>query len=323
MPSADRPAERLRAEPLVRQPHPHAAARRRARHARSPTTASAASRRTRRSSRRRSPRGEGYDEQLAELARGGRPSRRQRTGRSSSTTSAHAADLLRPVYDSTGGADGFVSIEVSPDLAHDTDAHASTQAAELFGRLGRPNVMIKIPATLEGLPAITQTIAAGINVNVTLIFSLGRHDAVIDAYLDGSRAARGVGRRPVDGVIGGVVLREPGRHRDRPAPPRRPPAARARPRSRTRSSRTSCSERVLRRRGGRRSRRRAHGCSGRCGRRRRRRTRRTPPRSTSTSSSGATPSTRSRRRRSTRCTATHGEPAGRHGPRRRRRGRAP
>ena len=95
-----------------------------------------------------------------------------------------AADLLRPTYDHTHGADGFVSIEVSPDLARDT-AGTIAQARELFDRLGRPNVMIKIPATLEGLDAITATIAAGINVNVTLIFSLDRHDRVIDAYLSG------------------------------------------------------------------------------------------------------------------------------------------
>jgi transaldolase len=97
---------------------------------------------------------------------------------------ADAADLLRPVYDATDRADGFVSVEVSPDLAHDT-ARTCAQAKQLFGELARPNVMIKIPATAEGLPAITSTIAAGINVNVTLIFALARHEAVIDAYLDG------------------------------------------------------------------------------------------------------------------------------------------
>jgi transaldolase len=96
----------------------------------------------------------------------------------------HAADLLRPVYDTTSGGDGFVSVEVSPDLAHDT-AGTINQAKELFARLARPNVMIKIPATIEGLDAIAATIAAGINVNVTLIFALARHGAVIDAYLDG------------------------------------------------------------------------------------------------------------------------------------------
>lgn len=96
----------------------------------------------------------------------------------------HAADILRPVHDSAGGRDGFVSIEVSPRLAHETAA-TTTQAAELFARLGRPNIMIKIPATPEGLPAITSTIGAGINVNVTLIFDLDRYAEVIDAYLDG------------------------------------------------------------------------------------------------------------------------------------------
>jgi transaldolase len=95
-----------------------------------------------------------------------------------------AADLLRPVYDATGGADGFVSVEVSPDLAHDTDG-TIRQAKELFARLARPNVMIKIPATREGLPAIRANVGAGINTNVTLIFALSRHDEVIDAYLSG------------------------------------------------------------------------------------------------------------------------------------------
>jgi transaldolase len=96
----------------------------------------------------------------------------------------HAADVLRPTYDKLDGADGFVSIEVSPDLAHDT-AGTVRQAKELWARIARPNVMIKIPATLEGVPAITETLAAGINVNVTLIFSLERHQQVIDAFLAG------------------------------------------------------------------------------------------------------------------------------------------
>src|SRR4029078_3245 len=91
---------------------------------------------------------------------------------------------LRPVYDAAEGGDGLVSVEVSAELAHDTE-QTCADAVALHSRIGRPNVMIKIPATLEGLPAITRTIAAGINVNVTLIFSLDRHNAVIDAYLDG------------------------------------------------------------------------------------------------------------------------------------------
>lgn len=95
-----------------------------------------------------------------------------------------AADILAPVHEAAEGRDGFVSIEVSPLLAHETEATVS-QAAELFARLGRPNVMIKIPATRAGLPAVTRTIGAGINVNVTLIFDLDRYGEVIDAYLDG------------------------------------------------------------------------------------------------------------------------------------------
>ncbi len=127
--------------------------------------------------------GEGYDDQLAELARAGTPTDEIYWELVLADIGA-AADVLRPVYDVANGGDGFVSVEVSPDRAHDTAATIE-QAAGLFGRLGRPNVLIKIPATLEGLPAIEATIAAGINVNVTLIFSLGRHDAVIEAYLKG------------------------------------------------------------------------------------------------------------------------------------------
>jgi transaldolase len=96
----------------------------------------------------------------------------------------HAAQTLHPVHMRTGGADGFVSIEVSPELAADTAATIE-QARSLFTRLERPNVMIKIPATPEGLPAIEETIAAGINVNITLIFSLARHLEVIEAYFRG------------------------------------------------------------------------------------------------------------------------------------------
>ncbi len=96
----------------------------------------------------------------------------------------HAADVLRPTYDRLNGTDGYVSVEVCPDFAHDT-AKTEVQAVELWERIARPNVMIKIPATLEGLPAITQTLAKGINVNVTLIFSLERYKQVINAFLDG------------------------------------------------------------------------------------------------------------------------------------------
>lgn len=94
------------------------------------------------------------------------------------------SDLLRPVYERTGGADGYASLEVSPDLAHDTQGSIE-EARRLFTKLARPNVMIKIPATPEGMPAIRQLIADGINVNVTLIFSLDSYKQVIDAYIRG------------------------------------------------------------------------------------------------------------------------------------------
>ena len=127
--------------------------------------------------------GEGYDEQLKACAKDG-VSIEDSYWRLVVDDVGNAADLLLPVYEASGGADGFVSVEVSPDLAHDT-VGTIAQAKSLFDRLGRKNLMIKIPATLEGLPAIEANIAAGINTNVTLIFSLARHDKVIDAYLAG------------------------------------------------------------------------------------------------------------------------------------------
>jgi transaldolase len=95
-----------------------------------------------------------------------------------------AADLLRPVHDASGGADGFVSFECTPDLADDAAATIQ-QALELWARLHRPNVMIKVPATDAGVPAIEELTAAGVNVNVTLLFSVARYEQVIDAYLSG------------------------------------------------------------------------------------------------------------------------------------------
>lgn len=95
-----------------------------------------------------------------------------------------AADVLRPVYDETDGADGFVSLEVSPHLAHDTGGTIE-EARRLWKLLDRPNVMIKIPATPEGIPAIEALIGDGINVNVTLMFSLEHYEAVANAYLKG------------------------------------------------------------------------------------------------------------------------------------------
>lgn len=95
-----------------------------------------------------------------------------------------AAQLLRPLYDESDGSDGYVSIEVSPTLAHDTDGTIA-DAKRIFATLGQPNVMIKIPATPAGIPAIEAVIASGINVNVTLIFSLEQYRAVAEAYLSG------------------------------------------------------------------------------------------------------------------------------------------
>ncbi len=95
-----------------------------------------------------------------------------------------AADLFRPLYEETQGSDGFVSIEVSPHLARDTTATIA-EAQRLWAALKRPNVMIKVPATREGLPAIRTLIAAGINVNVTLLFSVARYREVIEAWMEG------------------------------------------------------------------------------------------------------------------------------------------
>ncbi len=95
-----------------------------------------------------------------------------------------AADLFLPLYTETKGTDGYVSLEVSPYLAHNTEATIA-QVRHLWETVDRPNLMIKIPATKEGLPAIRQSIAAGINVNVTLIFSIERYKEVVDAYLSG------------------------------------------------------------------------------------------------------------------------------------------
>ncbi|QYC42975.1 Transaldolase [Nonomuraea coxensis DSM 45129] len=103
-----------------------------------------------------------------------------------------AADVLRPVYDATGGVDGRVSLEVDPRLAHDSDKTVA-EARALWWMVDRPNLMIKIPATMAGLPAITQAISEGISVNVTLIFSLERYRKVMDAWLAGLEAAQAKG----------------------------------------------------------------------------------------------------------------------------------
>jgi transaldolase len=95
-----------------------------------------------------------------------------------------AADLLRPVYEGTDGVDGYASLEVSPHLAHDTGATVS-EGRRLFAALDRPNVMVKVPATPEGIPAVHRLIGEGINVNVTLLFSLRAHGDAMQAYISG------------------------------------------------------------------------------------------------------------------------------------------
>lgn len=119
-----------------------------------------------------------------------------------------AADVLRGVYDATQGVDGRVSIEVDPRLARDTEATIAT-AKRLWATVGRPNVMIKIPATVEGLPAITAVLAEGISVNVTLIFSIERYRAVMDAFLAGLEQAREGGHdlAPIGSVASFFVSR--------------------------------------------------------------------------------------------------------------------
>ncbi|SEE04525.1 transaldolase [Streptomyces sp. 2231.1] len=132
--------------------------------------------------------GEGYEEQLTDLAvRGVTVDEAVRMMTTADVRAA--ADVLRPVYDATGGRDGRVSIEVDPRLAHDTGATVA-EAKQLAWLVDRPNVMIKIPATRAGLPAITEVIGLGISVNVTLIFSLERYREVMAAYLAGLEKAR-------------------------------------------------------------------------------------------------------------------------------------
>jgi transaldolase len=135
--------------------------------------------------------GEAYDEQLHDLAL--RQIKVEEAVRLATAFDIRwACDVLRPVYDQSSGKDGRVSIEVDPRIAHETD-RTIAEAKALWWLVDRPNVMIKIPAALAGLPAITAATAAGISVNVTLIFSIERHRAVMDAYLSGLEQARSAG----------------------------------------------------------------------------------------------------------------------------------
>lgn len=139
-----------------------------------------------------------YDEQLKQLVSQGYTDPKKIFDELAIVDIQMAADILKPVFDRTNGIDGYISLEVSPGAASDTQA-TITEAKYLWGRVARPNVMIKVPATAEGVPAIEELIAAGLNINVTLIFSLGSYANVANAYITGleKRVAAG---QPIDHI---------------------------------------------------------------------------------------------------------------------------
>jgi transaldolase len=135
--------------------------------------------------------GEAYDKQVRELAAAG-TNVVDAVFEITTSDVAAASDIFAPVFEASDGVDGRVSIEVEPGLAHDA-AGTIAEAKRLAAKVNKPNVLIKIPATVEGLEAITETIAVGISVNVTLIFSLERYREVINAYLTGLEKAKAAG----------------------------------------------------------------------------------------------------------------------------------
>ena len=151
--------------------------------------------------------GDAYDAQLRELAAAGVSTETAVTTITTDDVRA-AADVFARLHESTDGVDGRVSIEVDPRLARDTDATIA-QARALWARVDRPNIFIKIPATLEGLPAISEVLADGISVNVTLIFSLDRYRQVLDAFQSGLERAHDGGRdlAPIGSVASFFVSR--------------------------------------------------------------------------------------------------------------------
>jgi transaldolase len=132
-----------------------------------------------------------YDDQVRELAARG-ASLDAAVKEITTTDIRNACDLFRDVWQATGGVDGRVSIEVDPRLAHDTDKTVA-EALDLWKTVDRPNLYVKIPATAAGIPAIARTLAEGVNVNVTLIFSVERYREVMDAYLAGLEQAKANG----------------------------------------------------------------------------------------------------------------------------------
>ena len=139
-----------------------------------------------------------YDQQLRRLAAAGRGDTQELFFSIALDDVRDAAELLRPEYDRTGGVDGFISFECTPDLADDTTATIA-QAVGLWRRIDRRNAMIKVPGTEAGLPAIEELTRRGVNVNITLLFSIERYEQVIDAYLSGLRRRLEAGE-PIDSI---------------------------------------------------------------------------------------------------------------------------
>jgi transaldolase len=139
-----------------------------------------------------------YDGELRELADSGQRDLQELFFALALDDVREAADLLRPSFAESHGRDGFISFECTPDLADDTDATIA-QASDLWQRLDRPNVMIKVPGTEAGLPAIEELTSRGVNINVTLLFSIERYEEVIDAYLRGL-TARAQANEPLDQI---------------------------------------------------------------------------------------------------------------------------
>ena len=183
-----------------------------------------------------------YDEQLR-AARGGRrgDGRELFFALALDDVAPRAADLLRPAYERSGGRDGFISFECTPDVADDAEATIA-QALDLWHRLDLPNVLIKVPATAAGVGAIEELTARGVNVNVTLLFSVERYEEVIEAYLRGLERRRRRGPAGAGDRVGRLVLRLAHRRqgRRRARPPIRRSAAGWRSPTRTAPTRATC-----------------------------------------------------------------------------------
>lgn len=136
--------------------------------------------------------GDAYDEQMNQLIQAGKSTNEIYEAMIIQDIRT-VADLLRPIYDRTNGQDGYVSLEVSPELAHDTDGTIK-EVRRFYKMVDRPNLMIKIPGTPEGLPAIRQALVEGININITLIFSLETYKEVAEAYISAMEERNGAGK---------------------------------------------------------------------------------------------------------------------------------